>query len=96
MSDQLLDPRGYAPATVAGRYVLLAQVMRAAVRRRLIPETPCYDIELPPVEAGERQHLRSPLELTRFAGYFPELYRPLVLALSGVGRSSPTSSCWEV
>jgi integrase len=36
-----------APSTVENRYLILAIVLRAAVRDRMIPASPCVDIKLP-------------------------------------------------
>lgn len=42
---------GAAPSTVEGRYSVLAILLRAAVKDRVIPVTPCVDIKLPKIKA---------------------------------------------
>ncbi len=39
-----------APRTVEGRYSILAILLRAAVKDRVIPASPCVDIKLPKIE----------------------------------------------
>lgn len=39
-----------APRTIEGRYSILAILMRAAVKDRVIPASPCVDIKLPKIE----------------------------------------------
>src|SRR6195952_2953588 len=41
---------GSAPRTVEGRYSILAILLRAAVKDRVIPTSPCTDIKLPKIE----------------------------------------------
>jgi integrase len=41
---------GSAPRTVEGRYSILAILLRAAVKDRVIPASPCVDIKLPKIE----------------------------------------------
>ena len=41
---------GSAPRTVEGRYSILAILLRAAVKDRVIPTSPCIDIKLPKIE----------------------------------------------
>ena len=40
---------GAAPRTVEGRYSILAILLRAAVKDRVIPTSPCIDIKLPKI-----------------------------------------------
>jgi integrase len=44
-----------APATVTGRYNLLATILRSAVRDKVLPDSPCQDVKLP--EIGPRSLL---------------------------------------
>jgi integrase len=73
-----------APATVQNCYTWLATIMRSAVKDRLIPASPCVDINLPRIE---RDHVR-PLttdQVLALVDAAPDRYRALVVLAAGSG-----------
>lgn len=73
-----LTAKGLSPATVVKAHQILAGVMRAAVKARRLPSSPCDDVELPKVERVEMRFL-SPAEIARLADAMDPRYRAAVL-----------------
>lgn len=81
---QSLVAQGLAPRTVAGAYMLLAQIMRAAVDDQVIARTPCRRINLPEV-VDEPLVIPTPAQLEAIARELPAQYRRVVPVVAGTG-----------
>lgn len=74
-----------APATVENRYVVLATLLRSAVRDRLLPETPCVDIKLPRVQSsGALVPIGTDVVRAMHTAIAPR-YRALIIVAAGSG-----------
>lgn len=67
----------YAPSTVIRHYAVLSAILGFAVRKRLIPSSPCVDIALPIVDAIERPILDG-TELSQVALALGEDLAPMM------------------
>ena len=74
-----LEDQGYAAATIAKAYQILARAFRVAVTDGLIARTPCREVKLPKNESDEKRFL-TPSEVEQLAGAIDARYRVLVLA----------------
>jgi integrase len=76
--------RALAPRTIETIYVILASIMRGAVRDDYVRKAPCTDIWLP--EASETTiRLLTPGQVLALAGAMPPRYSLLVLLGAGTG-----------
>lgn len=73
-----------SPKTVANVHGLLFQIMRAAIKAKLIRTNPCVGTPLPRREPKEMRVLTDP-EIARLITHIPPHWRPLVLLLMGTG-----------
>ena len=73
-----LSDRGLAPASVQKAHQVLAKALRAAVKARALPFSPCELTELPTVER-EEMRFATPDELAVLAAAIDERYRAFVL-----------------
>lgn len=76
--------KGLAPATTHLIYGYMATVMRAAVKDRLINESPCFDIGLPEIEPTKAQPL-SVEQVGKLVQAMPDRYKALVVLAVGTG-----------
>jgi integrase len=77
---------GLAPSTVESYFRVLASVMRAARRDRLIRDSPCDGVRLPRSERSAAALVPLSVEQVRaLAAAVPTRYRALVLVSAGLG-----------
>jgi integrase len=74
-----------APTTVANQYGVLAMVLRAAVRERLIPASPCVRVKLPRVPPKSGLVPISTETVIALREAMPPRYRALVTVGAGTG-----------
>lgn len=74
-----------AARTVEVRYSILAIMLRAAVKDRVIPATPCVDIKLPKVAAKSALVPISTGTVFALRDELPERYRAFVTIAAGTG-----------
>lgn len=74
-----------APTTVEVRYSILAIVLRAAVKDRVIPITPCEDIKLPKIAAKSSLVPISTATVFALRDTMPARYRAFVTIAAGTG-----------
>lgn len=74
-----------APRTVEGRYSILAILMRAAVKDRVIPTSPCLDIKLPKVEPKSALVPITTETVLALREAMPPRYRAFVTLGAGTG-----------
>jgi len=74
-----------APTTVENRYVVLAMVLRAAVRERLLPVSPCVKIKLPRIPPKSALVPISTETVLALREALPPLYRALITVGAGTG-----------
>jgi integrase len=74
----------WSARSVREYYSLLAQIMKAAARRKLIDETPCFGIELPRIDSAERRYL-TPAQVHTLVAAIPEEHRALILCAAYTG-----------
>lgn len=81
-----MTAEGLAPSTVESYYRVLAAVMLAAKRDRLIAESPCEGVRLPRAERSASALVPLTVEQVQsLAGAVPARYRALVLVSAGLG-----------
>jgi integrase len=76
---------GLAPTTVELLYRRVVSVFRAAVRDRLIPNSPCVDVKLPPKRPERSTELLSTEQVVTLAETVPDRYRAAVLFGAATG-----------
>ena len=76
--------RFLAPATVRAVYTTVSCIFRSAVRDRIIQESPCERISLPPVERKDIRAL-TPEQVATLVEHIDERFRALVLTGVGTG-----------
>jgi integrase len=77
---------GLAPSTVESYFRVLAAVMRAAKRDKLIHESPCDGVRLPRAEGTTSALVPLTTEqVHQLAAAVPEHYRALIIASAGLG-----------
>lgn len=74
-----------APSTVQARYLILAILLRAAVKDRVIPVSPCVDIKLPKVEAKAALVPIDTETVLALRDALPERYQLFVTLGAGTG-----------
>jgi integrase len=75
-----------APATIGQCYRMTSNVLRSAVRDRLVGFNPCDDIRLPrPRKHDSDDRVITLAELTRLLAVVPDRYRALVALSAGTG-----------
>lgn len=74
-----------AATTVKNRYLVLAMVLRAAVRDRVIPLSPCEDIKLPKLDSKSALVPISTATVLALCDAMPERYRLFVTLGAGTG-----------
>ncbi|MGI8775602.1 MAG: tyrosine-type recombinase/integrase [Actinomycetota bacterium] len=79
-----LKADGCSPWTVRGCYSVASQVFQEAMIEKLIPASPCFKIELPKLQGGEKRYL-SPEAVQRLSEAMPEQHRALVLFAAYMG-----------
>ena len=79
-----LERAGLSGKTIKNKHGLLAGVMNAAVRERLIPANPCTGVRLPRTVAKPMTFL-TPTEYARFLGYFTPAWQPMVALMFMTG-----------
>lgn len=79
---------GAAPTTVGQRYTMLAIILRAAVRDRVIPESPCVGIKLPRVAPKSALVPITTETVLALRDAVPERYRVFVTVAAGAGMRS--------
>jgi integrase len=81
-----MSAQGLAASTVAAYFRVLAQMMRAALRDRLIHESPCDGIRLPRSDrASSSLNVLTVNQVAALAAEVPDRYRALVMASAGLG-----------
>ncbi len=81
-----MSAAGLAASSVAAYYRVLAQIMRAARRDRLIHESPCEGIRLPRADrASSSLTVLTSEQVASLADEVPARYRALVLVSAGLG-----------
>jgi integrase len=71
--------------TVQARYSILAIMLRAAVKDRVIPATPCVDIKFPKTQAKSALVPISTETVLAFRDALPERYQAFVTLAAGTG-----------
>ncbi len=74
-----------APTTVENRYLILAIVLRAAVRDRVIPASPCVDIRLPRIAPKSALVPISTETVLALWEKMPDRYKIFVTLAAGTG-----------
>ena len=74
-----------APSTVENRYLILAIVLRAAVRDRVIPASPCVDIRLPRIAPGSALVPITTDTVLALWEAMPDRYKVFVTLAAGTG-----------
>ena len=74
-----LVTQGLAPSTVTKSLRILSQILKAAVRNRLIASNPCEGVEGPGEAPVEETIFLGPEEVNAVADAVGERYRPMVL-----------------
>lgn len=74
-----------APRTVGARYAVAAIMFRAAVKDRVIPSTPCADIQLPKFDARSALVPISTETVLALRDAMPARYRAFVTIAAGTG-----------
>lgn len=74
-----------APTTVAARYSILAILLRAAVKDRVIPATPCVDITLPKTASKAALVPVSTDTVLELRAELPARYRAFATIAAGTG-----------
>jgi integrase len=74
-----------APRTIEGRYSILAILMRAAVKDRVIPASPCVDIKLPKIEPRSALVPITTETVLALREAMPPRYRAFVTVGAGTG-----------
>jgi len=74
-----------AARTVGARYSILAIMLRAAVKDRVIPATPCVDIKLPKIEAKSALVPISTATVLAMRDELPERYSAFATIAAGTG-----------
>jgi len=74
-----------AARTVEARYSILAILLRAAVKDRVIPATPCVDIKLPKIAAKSALVPISTETVLALRDALPERYSAFVILAAGTG-----------
>ena len=81
-----MTARGLAPSTVVSYFLVLASIMKAAKRDRLIVDSPTDDISLPRSERNASALVPLSVEQVHgIAEAIPDHYRALVLVSAGLG-----------
>lgn len=76
-SQGTTDTKPLAPSTVAIAYAYLSSILKAAVRDRLIPRSPCVGINLPAAQDEPIVPLTT-AQVHHIAGQMPDHYRGMV------------------
>ncbi|KRF10921.1 tyrosine-type recombinase/integrase [Nocardioides sp. Soil796] len=74
-----------APTTVEGRYTVLSIVLKAAVKERALPESPCVDIKLPALPPRSTLVPISTETVVALREALPGRYKALVTVAAGTG-----------
>jgi integrase len=74
----------YSPSYVRDAYTILGGILRDAVSKRLIGETPLHDIVLPEIKR-KRERFLSEAEIERLVAAFEPFWRPLVFTAPWTG-----------
>lgn len=76
--------KALSPATVEIIYTWVSTIFKSAVLDRVIPSSPCREIDLPPVQ--EKKVLPLPIETVEaLVGAVPDRYRALIVLGAGTG-----------
>ena len=81
-----------AASTVETRYTVLSIVLRAAVRDRVIPESPCVDIKLPKPPAKSALVPITTEVVVALRDAMPDRYKTLVTLAAGKGCAGANCS----
>lgn len=74
-----------APTTVEARYTILATVFRGAVRDRILPTSPCFDVRLPRIQPKSALVPISTETVLHLHEALPARYRAFVIVGAGTG-----------
>lgn len=74
-----------APTTVAARYTVMATVFRGAVRDRILPASPCFDVRLPRIQPKSALVPISTETVLNLREALPPRYRTFVILGAGTG-----------
>ena len=74
-----------APTTVEARYTILATVLRGAVRDRILPASPCFDVRLPRIPPKSSLVPITTETVLSLYDALPPRYRAFVILGAGTG-----------
>nr|WP_246268715.1 site-specific integrase [Nonomuraea typhae] len=80
-----LSKGGYAPNSVNGAYRVIAEILSEAAKDKLIPESPCVDIELPNPAQHQDFYVPSWGQIKSLADSMPAQWRATVWLMAGCG-----------
>ncbi|WP_214103860.1 tyrosine-type recombinase/integrase [Acrocarpospora catenulata] len=76
---------GYSPSTVNGCYAVINSIMDEAVRDKLIPESPCTEIELPTATRRKDFYVPTWAQIAKLAEGMPPDWAATVWLMAGCG-----------